>query len=100
MIDLKSKKSDMWEEIQRLQSILDEKSADQEISSNIDLDKENKRLRDLILDAHKPFYELDAEKKKEINSIFDLHHREDNPDSIYYVIGQAAAYILRGQLTA
>ncbi|ECE4535638.1 hypothetical protein DCH27_25295 [Salmonella enterica] len=100
MIDWKSKKSEMFEEIKRLQSILDEKSDDQETISNIDLESENKRLRNLILDAHKPFYELDKEKKKEINSIFDSHHKDDNPDSIYYVIGQAAAYILRGQLTA
>ncbi|EDX8731915.1 hypothetical protein DAE87_004575 [Salmonella enterica subsp. enterica serovar Braenderup] len=100
MISQNASKAEMFEEIKRLELILEEKELDSKISSNVDLFNENKQLRDLIMDAHKPFYELDKEKKKEINSIFDLHHKADNPDSIYYVIGQAAAYILRGKLPA
>ncbi|EBD1090379.1 hypothetical protein FA809_23055 [Salmonella enterica] len=88
---------DLIEENKRLRTIIEENNLD---NSNIGLDKENKRLQNLILDAHKPFYELDAEKRKEIDAIFDLHFKKENPHSIYYVIGQAAAYILRGQLTA
>ncbi|ECD9309404.1 hypothetical protein FNU33_22310 [Salmonella enterica] len=89
MVNSHSNKPEMYAEIQRLRDIIKDSDS-----------SETKRLRDLIMDAHKPFYELDKEKKKEINSIFDLHHKADNPDSIYYVIGQAAAYILRGKLSA
>ncbi|EIE0653044.1 hypothetical protein LCU68_003975 [Salmonella enterica] len=93
MVSFWNKKEEIYAELERLRAIIGESESETIIS-------ENKQLRDLIMDAHKPFYELDKEKKKEINSIFDLHHKADNPDSIYYVIGQAAAYILRGKLPA
>lgn len=93
MVSYWNKKEEIYAELERLRAIIGESESETIVN-------ENKQLRDLIMDAHKPFYELDKEKKKEINSIFDLHHKADNPDSIYYVIGQAAAYILRGKLPA
>jgi len=100
MITFANRKEEIYAELQRLRSIVGEDVQEIPVSDNPDLESENKQLRDLIMNAHKPFYELDKEKKKEINSIFDLHHTEENPDSIYYVIGQAVAYILRGKLPA
>ncbi|EDY6528088.1 hypothetical protein GQH18_002239 [Salmonella enterica] len=89
MITLKNNKSEIFAELQRLQSLIED--------SDI---QENKRLRDLIMNANKPFYELSREKQKHIDSIFDTFFDPKEPKSIYVVIGEAAAYILRGQLTA
>ncbi|EGJ4116053.1 hypothetical protein PRA02_004689 [Salmonella enterica] len=89
MITINNKKSEIFAELQRLQSLVEETDI-----------QENKRLRDLIMDAQKPFYELSREKQKQIDNIFDTFFDPKEPKSIYVVIGEAAAYILRGQLTA
>ncbi|EJJ2366486.1 hypothetical protein NIR10_004618 [Salmonella enterica] len=100
MVSFWNRKEEIYAELQRLRAIVGEAQPETSLSDNVDLNSENIQLRDLILNAQKPFYALDAEKRKEIDRIFDEYFDPNEPKTIYIVIGEAAAYILRGQLTA
>ncbi|EHT3579214.1 hypothetical protein KXY27_004533 [Salmonella enterica] len=63
-----------------------------------DLEKEVTRLRSIIENAETYFDFLSDEQKAEIHNIFDKLYSPNNPSTIFGVLGESAAYILRGQL--
>ncbi|EKR4225035.1 hypothetical protein P8G24_004706 [Salmonella enterica] len=66
--------------------------------SKADLENEITRLRFIIENAERFFERLNNEQKKEIEKIFNALYHPSNPSTIYGVLGEAAGYILRGQL--
>ncbi|EGI0196868.1 hypothetical protein IFY90_004272 [Salmonella enterica] len=63
-----------------------------------DLENELTRLRSIIENAERFFEHLTNEQKREIEKIFNALYHPSNPATIYGVLGEAAGYILRGQL--
>ncbi|EPV4171451.1 hypothetical protein ACV5Z5_004649 [Salmonella enterica subsp. enterica] len=84
-----NKKADLWAEILRLREVL---------GDDVERQDEIERLRNIILDAPDYFRTLTSEQRNEIDDIFNFYFDEENPRTIYKVIGHAAAYVLRGQL--
>ncbi|ELK9995639.1 hypothetical protein RWE39_004373 [Salmonella enterica] len=63
-----------------------------------ELQAEVNRLRSIIENAEKYFEYLTDEQKAEIHKIFEKLYNAKNPSTIFGVLGESAAYILRGQL--
>ncbi|EAQ9051857.1 hypothetical protein D8V62_23765 [Salmonella enterica] len=63
-----------------------------------DLEKEVTRLTEIIMNCETFFDYLTVEQKKAIDNIFDKVYSPTQPATIYRVLGESAAYILRGQL--
>ncbi|EEI7324282.1 hypothetical protein G4E03_003471 [Salmonella enterica] len=63
-----------------------------------ELQAEVTRLRSIIENAETYFENLTKEQKAEIHKIFAALYSEKHPATIFGVLGESAAYILRGQL--
>ncbi|EGJ3141381.1 hypothetical protein IGV50_004405 [Salmonella enterica subsp. enterica serovar Newport] len=63
-----------------------------------ELQAEVTRLTEIIMNTARHFDHLTDEQKSEIHNIFDELYNPTKPATIFGVLGEAAAYILRGKL--